>query len=56
MSSSLPKITVPNLTPDEMEGLKDYWTVYEAHMGGKRRRKGSHFLFHSVMEKKWIVK
>src|SRR5687768_3433066 len=31
MSASLPKVTIPNLTPDEKEGLKDYWRIYEAH-------------------------
>lgn len=31
MNVSLPEITIPNLTPDEKEGLQDYWKVYEAH-------------------------
>ena len=31
MNASLPKITIPNLTPDEKEGLQDYWRIYEAH-------------------------
>src|SRR5687768_3514469 len=31
MNASLPKVTIPNLTPDEKEGLKDYWRIYEAH-------------------------
>jgi len=31
MNVSLPKITIPNLTPDEKQGLQDYWNVYEAH-------------------------
>jgi PAS domain S-box-containing protein len=31
MNVSLPKITIPNLTPDEKQGLKDYWRVYEIH-------------------------
>lgn len=28
---STPKLSLPNLTFDELEGLKDYWEVYEAH-------------------------
>jgi PAS domain S-box-containing protein len=31
MNHSLPKVTSPNLTFDEKEGLKDYWNTYEAH-------------------------
>ncbi|HLO16332.1 MAG TPA: PAS domain S-box protein [Anaerolineales bacterium] len=31
MNASLPKITVPNLTPEERQGLQDYWNVYEKH-------------------------
>src|SRR5512143_3350528 len=31
MNAPLPKITIPNLTPDEKQGLQDYWTAYEAH-------------------------
>ena len=31
MNALLPKITIPNLTPDEKEGLQDYWRIYEAH-------------------------
>jgi len=31
MNASLPKVTIPNLTPDEQEGLQDYWRIYEAH-------------------------
>ena len=31
MNASLPKITIPKLTPDEKEGLQHYWSVYEAH-------------------------
>lgn len=31
MDASSPKITFPELTPDEKEGLQDYWNVYEAH-------------------------
>jgi len=31
MNVSLPKVTIPKLTPDEKEGLKDYWRIYEAH-------------------------
>src|SRR5574339_405068 len=29
--ASLPKITLPDLSPEEKQGLQDYWTVYEAH-------------------------
>jgi len=29
--ASPPKITIPDLTPDEKEGLQDYWKVFEAH-------------------------
>jgi PAS domain S-box-containing protein len=31
MDASSPKITFPELTPEEKEGLQDYWNVYEAH-------------------------
>ncbi len=31
MNASAPKTTVPVLTPDEKQGLQDYWNVYEAH-------------------------
>jgi PAS domain S-box-containing protein len=31
MDNSLPKITIPELTPDEKRGLQDYWNTYEAH-------------------------
>lgn len=31
MNASLPKITSPALTPEEKQGLQDYWNVYEAH-------------------------
>jgi PAS domain S-box-containing protein len=31
MNASLPKVTIPNLTPDEKDGLQDYWRVYETH-------------------------
>ncbi len=31
MNASLPKVSIPNLTPDEKEGLQDYWRIYEAH-------------------------
>ncbi|HEX9330392.1 MAG TPA: PAS domain S-box protein, partial [Anaerolineales bacterium] len=27
----LPKITIPELAPEEKQGLQDYWNVYEAH-------------------------
>lgn len=31
MNGSLPKITSPNLSPEEKQGLQDYWKVYEVH-------------------------
>jgi PAS domain S-box-containing protein len=31
MNSSLPKITIPHFTPEERQGLQDYWTLYEKH-------------------------
>jgi PAS domain S-box-containing protein len=31
MDASLPKITPLQLSPEEQQGLQDYWTVYEAH-------------------------
>jgi PAS domain S-box-containing protein len=31
MDASLPKITIPQLTPEEKQGLQDYWNTYEAH-------------------------
>src|SRR6266498_1708826 len=31
MNASLPKLTIPKLTPEEKQGLHDYWNVYEAH-------------------------
>jgi PAS domain S-box-containing protein len=31
MNASLPKIALPDLTPDEKQGLQDYWNVYEPH-------------------------
>src|SRR5215208_3258943 len=31
MNASLPKVTAPVLTPDEKQGLQDYWNVYESH-------------------------
>jgi PAS domain S-box-containing protein len=31
MNSSLPKITIPNFTPEEKQGLQDYWNLYEKH-------------------------
>jgi PAS domain S-box-containing protein len=34
MNSSLPKITIPSLTPEEKRGLRDYWSVYELHREG----------------------
>ncbi|MGZ9166797.1 MAG: hypothetical protein ACXW4U_16615, partial [Anaerolineales bacterium] len=32
MNAPFPKITSPSLTPEEKQGLQDYWTVYEAHL------------------------
>lgn len=31
MDASLPKVTIPQLSPEEKQGLQDYWAVYEAH-------------------------
>lgn len=31
VNASLPKTTIPDLTPKEKKGLQDYWKVYEAH-------------------------
>jgi PAS domain S-box-containing protein len=31
MDASLPKIKIPELTPEEKQGLRDYWNTYEAH-------------------------
>jgi PAS domain S-box-containing protein len=31
MNASLSKVTIHKLTPDEKEGLQDYWRIYEAH-------------------------
>jgi PAS domain S-box-containing protein len=31
MDASLPKITIPHLTPEEKQGLQDYWNAYELH-------------------------
>ena len=28
---SLPKLTIPNFTPQEKQGLQDYWNLYEMH-------------------------
>src|SRR5215216_1994357 len=28
---SLPKLTIPNFTPEEKQGLHDYWNLYEKH-------------------------
>jgi PAS domain S-box-containing protein len=28
---SLPKLTIPNFTPEEKQGLQDYWNLYEKH-------------------------
>ncbi len=27
----LTKVLIPDLTPDEIKGLQDYWAIYEAH-------------------------
>ena len=31
MNEPLLKITIPNLTPEETQGLRDYWRVFETH-------------------------
>ncbi|HSB01355.1 MAG TPA: PAS domain S-box protein [Anaerolineales bacterium] len=31
VDTSLPKVNIPNLSPEERQGLQDYWRVYEAH-------------------------
>ena len=31
MDASLPKITIPELSPHEKQGLQDYWNAYESH-------------------------
>ncbi|HET9912106.1 MAG TPA: PAS domain S-box protein [Anaerolineales bacterium] len=31
MNAPFPKITIPDLSPEEKQGLQDYWNVYEAH-------------------------
>ena len=31
MNSSSPKMTIPSFTPDEKQGLRDYWYLYEKH-------------------------
>jgi PAS domain S-box-containing protein len=31
MDASLPKVMIPQLDPEEKQGLQDYWAVYEAH-------------------------
>ena len=31
MDESLPPITIPELTPEEKQGLQDYWKAYEVH-------------------------
>src|ERR1051325_2252580 len=31
MNAPLPNIAIPKLTPEEKEGLQDYWKVFEAH-------------------------
>src|SRR5512134_1215751 len=31
MDTSLPKITLPELTSDQKQGLQDYWSVYETY-------------------------
>jgi PAS domain S-box-containing protein len=33
MDASLPKVTIPHLDPEEVQGLQDYWTAYETHRG-----------------------
>lgn len=31
MNASFPKITIPDLSSEEKQGLQDYWNVYETH-------------------------
>ena len=31
MDASLPSITIPELSPEQKQGLRDYWNTYEAH-------------------------
>jgi PAS domain S-box-containing protein len=31
MNSSLPKIIIPNFSPEEKQGLQDYWNLFEKH-------------------------
>jgi PAS domain S-box-containing protein len=31
MDASLPPIRIPKLTPEQTQGLQDYWNIYEAH-------------------------
>src|SRR5918994_1448220 len=31
MDASLPPITIPELGPEQKQGLRDYWNTYEAH-------------------------
>ena len=31
MNSSLPKIAIPNFSPEEKQGLQDYWNLFEKH-------------------------
>ena len=31
MDESSPQITIPELTPDERQGLQEYWNIYEAY-------------------------
>ena len=31
MDASLPKVTIPHLDPEEIQGLQDYWTAYDSH-------------------------
>jgi PAS domain S-box-containing protein len=31
MNESLPKVTIPELTPEQKQGLQDYWIVYESN-------------------------
>lgn len=31
MDAPFPKIAIPDLTPEEKQGLQDYWTVFETH-------------------------
>src|SRR5687767_8365985 len=53
-SSSVPKISGPNLTVDEQKGLRDYWQIYETHrepfMAALMRMVADHPEFASILQ------